>query len=54
MISALMADGVVVALDKTSQLFPGFLRIELRVVHHRLGQLVIAVHRRVVAPARPG
>lgn len=44
----LEANGMVVALDKASQLLLGFLRIELRVVCHRLGQLVMAVHRRVV------
>ena len=44
----LEADGLVVVLDVAPQLLPGPLGVELRVALHRLDQLVVAVHRRVV------
>ena len=44
----LEADRVVVALDEAPQLLLGLLDVELRVVLHRLGELVVAGHRRVV------
>ncbi len=44
----LEADRVVVALDEAPQLLPGLLDVELRVVLHRLGELVVALDRRVV------
>ena len=44
----LEADGVVVALDKAPQLALRLAGVELRVVLDRLGELVVALHRRVV------
>ena len=44
----LEADGVVVAFDVASQLLPGLLDVELRVVLHRFGKSVVALHRRVM------
>ena len=44
----LEADGVVVPLDKAPQLLLGSFGVELRVVFHGLGELVVALHRCVV------
>ena len=49
MISALKTDSVVMALDEATQLLLRLIDVELRILLHRLGELVVALHRRVMS-----